>query len=268
MDKRSLNDTSEKSESYKSLQKALKERLKDLRVKRGLTHDELLKEFNEFSNRKYGIVTTKENLKNYASAKAIPRIDMLCAIADFFGVSVDYLIGRSKYTQVSNELVGEEYGLSDEALIGIKNLKISEYAIMSEFVELYEKGMKRTYTGTPLSLLNYFLSSELLITFLDAFLQYTFPIHHVPVFFDEQTNEWTTPKDKFSHFATGNEWNLFLATSSEKPYDHQGVQINKHFLEGVAKYDIDKTLIQLRQGYISSIVNGLKKPNQWRYEDD
>lgn len=247
-------------------------RLKEIRKEHKLTQQELVEKLNEIlektSEQGTGVTISIDRYKMYEQCRSTPKVEVLLALSDLYGVSIDYLLGRSKFTQVSNELVGEEFGLSDEALIGLKNLKIAEYAIMSEFVELYEKGLKRTYTGTPLSLLNYFLSSDLLITFLDDFLQYTFPIHHVPVFFDEQTNEWTTPKDKFSHFANGGEWNMFLATSSEKPYDHQGVQIDKHFLEGVAKYDIDKTLIQLRQGYISSIVNGLKKPSQWRYEDD
>lgn len=249
-------------------------RLKDLRKEHKISSQKkLVDKLNALWKEKFekgtGDLLSLDMYKAYEQGRNLPNAKVLIALADFYNVSVDNVLGIIDYSTVSNKLVGEEYGLSDEALIGLKNIKLLEYAIMSDFVELHDKGIKRTYTGTPLSLLNFFLSSELFIGFLNDFLQYTFPIYKVPVFFDEQTEEWKTPKDKYSHFGDKNSvWNMHLAISSDKTEDNQGVQIDEHFLEGVAKYDMDKILNHLRKGYISSILNGLKKPSQWRIEDD
>lgn len=36
-------------------------------------------------------------LSTYKCRKAIPNADMLCRLADYFGVSTDYLLGRDGY---------------------------------------------------------------------------------------------------------------------------------------------------------------------------
>ena len=40
----------------------------------------------------------------------------LLSLADFYKVSIDYLLGRSEYTAVENELIGRETGLSDDSI--------------------------------------------------------------------------------------------------------------------------------------------------------
>ena len=46
----------------------------------------------------------------------MPEIDTLISICEKLNVSLDYLFGRTNYTKVSNELIGKETGLSDDAI--------------------------------------------------------------------------------------------------------------------------------------------------------
>lgn len=60
-------------------------RLKELRLQKGLTQ-QLLGEF---------VGTNKTTVNNWEKEVAAPGIDILWHLADFFEVSLDYLVGRS-----------------------------------------------------------------------------------------------------------------------------------------------------------------------------
>lgn len=63
----------------------LGERLKRLRKSKSLTQVQMAKEFN-LSERQY---------QNYEIGVSKPSYDVLLLLADFFNVSIDYLVGRS-----------------------------------------------------------------------------------------------------------------------------------------------------------------------------
>lgn len=60
-------------------------RLKELRTARGLTMDALAKEIHG----------TKAAIGNFENANKKPSLDAIIALADYFDVSLDYLVGRS-----------------------------------------------------------------------------------------------------------------------------------------------------------------------------
>lgn len=60
-------------------------RLKELRTDKGLKQTEMSDKLN-ISTRGY---------QNYEIGQREPKIDVLIALADFFDVSLDYLVGRS-----------------------------------------------------------------------------------------------------------------------------------------------------------------------------
>ena len=72
----------------------LNENIKKLRLAKGLNQVE----FAKF------LCVTKQCVSNWENDNVVPSIDMLCKIADFFGVSTDYLLGRSerRVVEVSN----------------------------------------------------------------------------------------------------------------------------------------------------------------------
>ena len=61
-------------------------RLKELRKKKGLSQLRLATELN----------TTQNTISRYETGEREPGIDELIKIADYFNVSVDYLIGRTE----------------------------------------------------------------------------------------------------------------------------------------------------------------------------
>ena len=61
-------------------------RLKELRVKKGLSQLRLATDLN----------TTQNTISRYETGEREPGIDELIKIADYFNVSVDYLIGRTE----------------------------------------------------------------------------------------------------------------------------------------------------------------------------
>jgi repressor LexA len=67
------------------------ERFKELRLIKGLTQEELANDFNK----KYHFNFGKSAISQYENDKRIPEIDALRAFADYFQVSLDYLLGRS-----------------------------------------------------------------------------------------------------------------------------------------------------------------------------
>ena len=61
------------------------QRLKTARIIRQMTQEDLAK----------AVGVTKGAIGNYESGARFPRQEDLCAIADYFNVEIDYLIGRS-----------------------------------------------------------------------------------------------------------------------------------------------------------------------------
>ncbi|WP_312560907.1 helix-turn-helix transcriptional regulator [Anaerospora sp.] len=72
-----------------------KERLRKLRVDKGITQEEFGKIFN----------VIKQTVSSWENGNSRPDIDSAAKIADFFDVSLDYLLGRTNETSVSNSEV-------------------------------------------------------------------------------------------------------------------------------------------------------------------
>ncbi len=66
------------------------ERLKEARKTKGLTQRQVAEEF--------GI--TKVGYQNYEYGRREPSIPVLCRLADFYNVSLDYLFGRTDEPQL------------------------------------------------------------------------------------------------------------------------------------------------------------------------
>jgi transcriptional regulator with XRE-family HTH domain len=67
------------------------ERFKSLRLEKQMGQEELINDFNK----KYNFGFTKSAVSQYENGKRIPEIDSLTSFADYFKVSIDYLLGKS-----------------------------------------------------------------------------------------------------------------------------------------------------------------------------
>ena len=66
-------------------------RLKELRKKKGISQLRLATELN----------TTQNTISRYETGEREPGIDELIKMADYFNVSVDYLIGRTENPEIN-----------------------------------------------------------------------------------------------------------------------------------------------------------------------
>ena len=119
-----------------------KDRLKYLRSEKEMTGEELGKVFE----------VTKVGIHGWESGNRSPNIDMLIKIADYFDVSLDYLLGRADYKnvkifnelvdgkQIKTEAIGQGYpdGMThDEVLRILENVRQVK-VLMKEFGVKFE----------------------------------------------------------------------------------------------------------------------------------
>ena len=78
----------------------ISENIRQLRIAKGINQVELAKELG----------VTKQCVSNWENDNILPSIEMLIKIADFFGVSTDFLLGITK------EKVIDVEGLKDEEI--------------------------------------------------------------------------------------------------------------------------------------------------------
>lgn len=87
-------------------------RFKELRKSKNLTQEELIEQFNS----RYGKRYTASSISMFESGKRIPETQSLIDFADFFGVSVDYILGREQETfSQPPSILERKKGLSGEA---------------------------------------------------------------------------------------------------------------------------------------------------------
>jgi len=98
------------------------DRLKQLRTNKDMTGEELGKIFN----------VTKVAISNWESCRRFPDQDTLINIADFFNVSVDYLLGRTD----------EKSPISNEELIEMQKFTNNNDEVINLMKKLYELDAK------------------------------------------------------------------------------------------------------------------------------
>lgn len=118
-------------------------RFKSLRVEKGITQDELVKQFNE----KYFYNFTKSSISMYENDKQVPEVDVLKKWAEFFQVALDYLLGnsdiRNPYKEAPEQKTDEDIDLWLSKTDGYKELPEEEREIISSIAKkLLEKHRK------------------------------------------------------------------------------------------------------------------------------
>lgn len=130
-------------------------RFRNLRRNLGLTQEAFLKRFNKEYNRSF----TAAAISQYENGKRIPEIDALIDFADFFAVSVDYILGLSDCSSIYAQSEGTYVDVPVYSAINTENPALwvrdgenfvsleSEVAQSGRFsaLKITEKGKIRTY---------------------------------------------------------------------------------------------------------------------------
>jgi transcriptional regulator with XRE-family HTH domain len=126
-------------------------RFKELRFEKRLTQQELADDFNK----KYHYTFGKPAISQYENDKRTPELDALLKFADYFGVSVDYLLGRNdvKYTAVNNSDEQQDKDKFEVAMKSVMSFLMDEEipeedkeALFRDISELFwqAKGMSKS----------------------------------------------------------------------------------------------------------------------------
>ena len=121
------------------------ENLQDLRKSKGLSYMQLSKELKV----KLEVSISHTSLKEYEQTDDIAHksvfdknmnIANLVALADFYDVSFDFLLGRSRYRTRENVNIGEYLGLSDKSIQKIQSIQnTQQYKFKDYFNDILEQ---------------------------------------------------------------------------------------------------------------------------------
>lgn len=100
-------------------------RFRELRLQRGLSQEQLCREYNEKYNRKY----TTAAMSLIEHDKRSPELGALLDFADFYGVSLDYLLGRDLAGKVSYEFSADNKSRSWQLSEQLRNIILGLYSI-------------------------------------------------------------------------------------------------------------------------------------------
>ncbi len=81
--------------------KEIAERLQSLRIEKGMTLDMVADEIN----RRYGTEISKGSISRWENDKNDPSLESVAILADYFGVSTDYLAGLTDIRTPTKELL-------------------------------------------------------------------------------------------------------------------------------------------------------------------
>jgi transcriptional regulator with XRE-family HTH domain len=95
---------------------AFGERFKSIRLSKNLTQEQLVDEVNG----RYGYAFTKTTISQYENNKRIPEMKAIMSFAEYFNVSIDYLLRNDIH--VVKELAQEDYMHNDSKFIELEKI--------------------------------------------------------------------------------------------------------------------------------------------------
>lgn len=105
-------------------------RFRELRLQRGLSQEQLCREYNEKYNRRY----TTAAMSLIEHDKRSPELGALLDFADFYGVSLDYLLGRDLVGKVSYEFSADNKSRSWQLSEQLRNIILGLYSMKANAV--------------------------------------------------------------------------------------------------------------------------------------
>jgi transcriptional regulator with XRE-family HTH domain len=101
---------------------------------------------------------TRQGIALYASGQTTPDIETFVKIADFFGVSYEYLLGKSNAKKRENVDIHERTGLSDDAIESL--ISLNHIINDSEGISLVDESSLVDDSKRILKVINFILGHE------------------------------------------------------------------------------------------------------------
>lgn len=111
----------------------LKDRLKELRMEKGKTQKEMAKDLG----------TTDVSIGRYEAGTREPKTDILNALADYFDVTTDYLLGRTDEKHPKKERFQGVNTIAAHRLGNIEQLSDEGLEELDDYIELLKLKYKK-----------------------------------------------------------------------------------------------------------------------------
>lgn len=111
----------------------LKDRLKQLRIEKGKTQKEMANDLG----------TTDVSIGRYELGVREPKTDILNALADYFDVTTDYLLGRSDEKIIKKERFENVESISAHRIGKIENLPEEALDQLDDYIQYLELKYKK-----------------------------------------------------------------------------------------------------------------------------
>lgn len=192
-----------------NIKNCFQERLRELRKGKGFTMEKMADELGISSG----------SISNYENGQRLPDIEVAAKIADYFGVSIDYLIGRTdtKTVKEDERKVCDSLGLSETAtdnflhFLNLKPSKIKEFDYKYSMKKVINKAFSEH------SFWNMFYSLYKLANISSEFLyDREFVSRNVQTMIDAADSLGITPCVLYDYMSENDNWNKVRFNNRDK----------------------------------------------------
>lgn len=120
---------------------------------------------------------TVKTYRNYENGLEYPKLEFLIALSAKWGVSIDYLLGRSDFTKDGNKYISSATGLKDKAINQLRNVKAHD-VVLKHYNSKNKKRLNKQSGVMPvlvparIPFINFIIESKHFINLLGAFIYY------------------------------------------------------------------------------------------------
>jgi len=226
----------------KLLPDGYKSNLRDLRLEFGYSSAE---KFVDYLNNVEGISIKLRSYSSYERDEVLPPISLAIKLADLYGVTLDYLLGRSACRSIDNGYINQKIGLSDKAIEQLERYKEAD-----DSYQIVIDSLKKNKPAPPIStiffhlpIINFLLSSSSFPKFLKRFFNMCFDSYQIPIYDNGNSLElFPSYTEKEKDF-------LYFGRNPANPADNISVQIDSDFRKAINKNLLESSLDDLAQEY-------------------
>jgi transcriptional regulator with XRE-family HTH domain len=227
----------------KLLPDGYKSNLRDLRLEFGYSSAE---KFVDYLNNVEGISIKLRSYSSYERDEVLPPISLAIKLADLYGVTLDYLLGRSACRSIDNGYINQKIGLSDKAIEQLERYKEaddSNYQIVIDSLKKNKPAPPISMIFLHLPIINFLLSSASFQKFLERFFNYAIDWYQVPILKDgEQFKVFPSYENDTEDF-------LYFGCNPNNPLDNVSMKIDSDFRKTISKNLLELSLDDLAQEY-------------------
>lgn len=183
---------------------------------------------------------TKQSVSNYTSGKSIPPIDKLHKLADYFDVTLDWLLCRPGAQRAANadmEYICRYTGLSEEAVLALH----THLAVTVDFAPILDLKKHRELSEKGVDALSHFIASTDAYEIFNGVEQCIDYFAEIKGLQDEAVNDFPEAEDEKDAYVGG------IARKSQDLFIHAKL----------IRFEIGEKMCSFADDYIAKTLSGM-----------